>query len=142
MKYDLLSPDITVETHFPGDLPAVQGDAAQLEQVYLNLIGNALHALEGKEDGCIKISASSEAGQVVLRFEDNGCGIPPENLGKVFDPFFTTKPVGQGTGLGLSVSHGIIQQHEGTLRVESQVGAGTTFIVSIPAHAKEPDKRG
>jgi len=140
LKYDLVHSNVEVQKHFPADLPAVRGDAAQLEQVYLNLISNARQALEGKKDGLIKISASLEAGQVILRFEDNGHGISPENLGRVFDPFFTTKPVGQGTGLGLSISYGIIQQHNGTLRVESQAGAGTTFIISLPVTAKEPDK--
>lgn len=136
LKYDLVRSNIKVETHFPGDLPAVQGDAAQLEQVYLNLIGNARQALEGKENGLIKISASHEAGQVVLRFEDNGPGILPENLDKVFDPFFTTKPVGQGTGLGLSISYGIIQQHQGTIRAESRKeGEGAVFIVTLPVKA-------
>ncbi|HAH31447.1 MAG TPA: hypothetical protein DCL44_03930 [Elusimicrobia bacterium] len=137
MKYDLLRSDITVEKHFPEDLPCVQGNAAQLEQVYLNLISNARQAMEGKKDGLLKISASNEDGRIVLRFEDNGCGIPPENLNKVFDPFFTTKAVGQGTGLGLSISYGIIQEHQGTLRVESQAGKGATFIISLPVFSKE-----
>ena len=137
MKYNLVRSNIEVQKHFPDNLPAALGDPAQLEQVYLNLIANARQAMEGKKDSVIKISASSEAGHVVLRFEDNGCGIPPENLGKVFDPFFTTKPVGQGTGLGLSISYGIIQQHKGTLRVESQVGKGTAFIITLPI-ARDP----
>ncbi|HBB68037.1 MAG: hypothetical protein A2X28_01345 [Elusimicrobia bacterium GWA2_56_46] len=138
MKYDLVRSKIEVIKQFPDDLPPVQGDPAQLEQVYLNLIANARHAMEGKKDGVLKISAAKEGSQVVLRFEDNGCGIPPENLRKVFDPFFTTKPVGQGTGLGLSISYGIVQQHHGTLRVESQVGVGTTFIISLPFQPAKP----
>ncbi|HAF95329.1 MAG TPA: hypothetical protein DER10_00205 [Elusimicrobia bacterium] len=141
MKYDLIRSNITVEKNFPEDLPAVQGDTVQLEQVCLNLIGNARQAMEGKKDGIIKIDVSQDAGRIIVRFEDNGCGIPPENLGKVFDPFFTTKPVGQGTGLGLAISYGIIQQHKGTIRVESQAEVGTTFIVSLPVAAKAPDKR-
>ncbi len=131
-KYDLVRSNIEIKKLIPEDLPAVRGDLAQLEQVCLNLISNARQAMEGKKDGFLKISASSEAGRVVIRFEDNGCGIPPENLGKVFDPFFTTKPVGHGTGLGLSVAYGIIQQQRGTLKVESRAGAGTTFIITLP----------
>lgn len=140
MKYDLIRSNIEVQKHLPGDLPAVQGDPAQLEQVFLNLIANARQAMEGKKDGLLKILASTEAGKVVLRFEDNGCGISEEDLGKVFDPFFTTKPVGQGTGLGLSISYGIIQQHHGTLRVESRAGAGAAFIITLPLPPEKPDE--
>jgi signal transduction histidine kinase/CheY-like chemotaxis protein len=140
MKYDLVRSNIKIEKHFPDDLPAVQADPAQLEQVYLNLINNARQAMEGKKDGELKVSASREDGQVVLRFKDNGCGIAPENLAKVFDPFFTTKPVGQGTGLGLSISYGIIQQHHGTLKVESQAGTGTAFIITLPISLEKPNE--
>ncbi|MFA6433917.1 MAG: response regulator [Elusimicrobiales bacterium] len=143
MKYDLMRENIEVQKYFPEDLPVVQGDPAQLEQVYLNLLGNARQAMEGKNGGLLKISASRKDGLVVLRVEDTGCGIPPENLGKVFDPFFTTKPVGQGTGLGLSISYGIIQQHHGTIRVESQPGIGTAFIISLPVTgAAAPQESG
>ena len=138
MKYDLTRSNITVEKRFPDDLPAVQGDMGQLEQVYLNLITNARQAMEGKEGGLLKISAAREADKVVVRFEDNGCGISPENLGKVFDPFFTTKEVGKGTGLGLSISYGIIQQHHGILRVESQIGKGTVFAMTLPITREAP----
>ncbi len=133
MKHDLLRDKIEVETSFPKDLPAVQGDPLQLERVYLNLITNARQAMQRKGSGLLRISAAHEGGRVVLRFEDNGCGIPPEDLNKVFDPFFTTKPVGQGTGLGLSISYGIIRRYMGDIAVHSRVGEGTTFTVSLPA---------
>jgi len=132
-KYDLTKANIEVEKNFPADLPAIQGDFSQLEQVFLNLLTNARQALEGRKNARLRIGASEETGRVVIRFEDNGCGIPKENLARIFDPFFTTKMVGQGTGLGLSISYGIIQQHNGTIKVESKTDAGTTFIIVLPA---------
>lgn len=145
LKHDLLRDDVEVETRFPKGLPAVHGDPAQLERVCVNLISNARQAMEQKSSGLLRIGAEYENGRVVLRFEDNGCGIPPENLNKVFDPFFTTKPIGQGTGLGLSISYGIIQQHKGTITVRSRPGEGTTFTVSLPAERdlpSGPDRAG
>lgn len=130
--FELKRGGIMVEKSFPAGLPAVQGDTPQLEQVFLNLVMNARQAMEGKGSGTLRVSAAAESGKVVLRFEDTGGGIPPENLDRIFDPFFTTKPAGKGTGLGLSVSYGIVREHKGTIRAENGRGGGAVFIVELP----------
>jgi two-component system NtrC family sensor kinase len=106
-------------------------DPHQLEQVFINILLNASHAME--TGGTLKIATKlcGEHGGVVVRIADTGCGIPEENLSKIFDPFFTTKET-KGTGLGLSVSYGIINSHGGIIEVESTVGVGTTFIIHLP----------
>ncbi len=117
------------------DLPPVVGSASRLGQVFLNLIINAAHAIpEGHvEENEIRIAARPETPErILVEIRDTGCGIPPENLDKIFDPFFTTKPVGEGTGLGLSLVHSIITALGGTITVESQVNRGTTFRLSLP----------
>jgi len=113
-----------------GDLPQINCMISQLNQVFMNLIVNAGHAV-GKE-GKLKISTRQYGDQVCIRFRDNGCGIDPEHIPKLFDPFFTTKPVGTGTGLGLSVSAGIIKDHNGHIEVDSEPGQGTCFSVWLP----------
>jgi signal transduction histidine kinase/HAMP domain-containing protein len=118
------------------DVPPVQGNASRLGQVFLNLLINAAHAIpEGQaEENEIRISARQETAEFVLvEIHDTGCGIPPENLDRIFDPFFTTKPVGEGTGLGLAMVHSIITTLGGTITVQSIVGQGTTFRLSLPA---------
>jgi signal transduction histidine kinase/ActR/RegA family two-component response regulator len=137
--FDLRRALVEVTRDLPPDLPAVSGDASQLQQVFLNLIVNAGHALEGKTGGKLIISAAAAGGAVTLRFQDNGCGIPAENLTRVFDPFFTSKPAGKGTGLGLSMSFGILQQHRGSIRVESEEGKGAAFIITLPVRGEAPD---
>ena len=125
-------------TFNPGEnLPTIILDRGQFQGVILNIILNALDATE--RGGSITVStgisvSASDAGKrgVEISISDTGCGIPPENLDKLFDPFFTTKEVGQGTGLGLTVSYGIVQRHGGTIRVQSEVGRGTTFTIWIP----------
>ncbi|WP_437616850.1 ATP-binding protein [Sorangium sp. So ce834] len=122
------------------DLPKVRCKPAELSQVFLNLLINAAQAVEcrGPGNGRIAIRARDEARQIALEFEDNGAGMTDDVLGRIFDPFFTTKPVGQGTGLGLTISHKIVvDQHGGTLSVRSTPGAGSTFTITLP---KEPDR--
>lgn len=114
-------------------LPPVDCFPAQLNQVFLNLIGNAIHAVEEKPNPKVHIKTSLEQNHIVVRVQDNGKGIPKHVQTKIFDPFFTTKPVGKGTGLGLSISFDIVQKHHGTLTFETEEGKGTTFIVKIPA---------
>lgn len=113
-----------------GDIPAVYCLPSQLNQVFMNLLVNASHAIEKRGD--ITIRTGTEAGRVWIEISDTGKGIPPEHLSKIFDPFFTTKPVGQGTGLGLSLSYSIMQRHQGSLTVSSEVGKGTTFRIELP----------
>ncbi len=113
-----------------GDIPKIQGYSGKLNQVFMNLLSNAFHAVQGKGD--VWIRTRSNDGAVEVEIEDNGMGIPKENLKRIFEPFFTTKPVGQGTGLGLSISYGIIEQHQGKIHVTSVPQKGSTFTVRLP----------
>lgn len=112
------------------DLPCVVADPTELEQVVINLFNNAVDAMPG--GGRLSVATSVEHGWVCLRVEDTGTGIPDGDLHRVFDPFFTTKQVGEGTGLGLSVSYGIIQKMGGRIEVQSNQGQGTIFTVMLP----------
>jgi len=116
------------------------GNEQELSQVMINLLINASHACDKK--GSVIVSTSQNPdGTNLIKVEDNGKGIHKNNLSKIFDPFFTTKPVGQGTGLGLSVGYGIIKRHQGDVKVESRVGKGTTFTIHLPALAVEHENR-
>jgi signal transduction histidine kinase len=117
-----------------GDVPQVNCYAAQLNQVWMNLLVNAAHAI-GSAEGQVRIITRCIGGTVVVSVSDTGAGIPSSQLSKIFDPFFTTKPVGEGTGLGLSISHGIVERHGGKIEVESAPGQGTTFTISLPVDA-------
>ncbi|MBV4491430.1 DAHL domain-containing protein [Pseudomonas oryzicola] len=112
-------------------LPQVECLPSQINQVVMNLLVNATQAM-GNERGRITLRTGANDAWVWIEVADNGCGIPAENLQKIFDPFYTTKPVGQGTGLGLSLSYGIIRRHGGEIHVASEVGVGTTFRVELP----------
>lgn len=112
------------------ELPEVKCLPSQLNQVFMNLLVNAGQAI--KTQGTITIKTGIRDDKVWVSVSDTGEGIPTENLNRIFDPFFTTKPVGKGTGLGLSVSYSIIQKHNGTIEVDSEIGKGTTFTVLIP----------
>jgi two-component system NtrC family sensor kinase len=116
------------------ELKPVLSDPSQLQQVFLNLITNAIDAHDGKPYGTIRITsrADEENKKILLIFADSGSGIPKENLDKIFDPFFTTKPVGRGTGLGLSICYGIMQRLGGRILVQSEPGSGTEFTLEIP----------
>lgn len=108
-------------------------DPRRIQQVLLNLIINSVHAMPDGGKICICACQDEETSQFVFAVEDTGQGIPRENIAKIFDPFFTTKEVGKGSGLGLSIIHGIIVQHEGTIEVDSVEGKGTVFTVRLPA---------
>ena len=124
---------VRLEKELAENLPRVLGNANQLQQVLLNIILNAEQAMGGKP-GTIRIeTAGREDGQVEIRVRDTGSGIPKEIQARLFEPFFTTKPVGEGTGLGLSVTYGIIKDHKGEILVESEPGQGATFIIRLPA---------
>ena len=113
-----------------GDLPEVECLPSQLNQVFMNLLVNAAHAID--ERGTITLRSGARDNEVWVEVADTGKGIPPENLTRIFDPFFTTKPVGKGTGLGLSLSYSIVQKHHGRIEVESEVGRGTLFRIVLP----------
>ena len=119
-----------------GKLPQVECLASQLNQVFMNLLVNAAHAM-GEQRGTITIRTGTAGDSVWLEFADTGSGIPESIRQKVFDPFFTTKPVGKGTGLGLSLSYGVIQKHNGRIEVASEVGKGSTFRITLPVHHVE-----
>ena len=122
--------NLQVEVKVSEDMPAIESDRGQLQQVFLNLINNAFAAVQ--DGGTIEISLErGGADTVTITVADNGEGIPKENLGKVFEPFFTTKK-GYGTGLGLSVTYGIVQKLGGQVSVESEVGEWTRFTVTLP----------
>jgi PAS domain S-box-containing protein len=122
-------------------VPAVDGNAGRLEQVFLNLLLNATQAFaedSTEDDNLIRVSLRAEGEHVVAEVADNGPGIPSELLGRIFDPFFTTKPVGVGTGLGLPICRGIVQTHGGEITVDSKPGAGAMFTLSFPASKLSP----
>jgi two-component system NtrC family sensor kinase len=112
----------------------VTADSSQLQQVFLNMLVNAADAMEGRGMITVATRKVSEDGKpfVEVEFTDTGPGISRENMGKIFEPFFSTKPVGKGTGLGLAVSHGIIQEHKGKIVVDSELGHGASFFVRLP----------
>jgi two-component system NtrC family sensor kinase len=131
----LVTKKVDLKTNIEEALPQVRGDGQQLEQVFLNIINNAVAAMDG--GGILTISAHRSYDMVSIDFRDTGCGISLENMDKIFEPFFTTKKVGEGTGLGLSVSYGIVKKFGGDIRVKSQTGeegkeSGTTFSVLLP----------
>jgi len=126
-----------------GTLPEIECLGTQLNQVFLNLLINAAHAIPDSTPGKITVRTAFDNDEVSVEISDTGCGIPAENLARIFDPFFTTKPIGQGTGLGLSLSYGIVQRHNGRIEVRTEVrrevGRGTTFKIVLPVrHTKAP----
>lgn len=117
-------------------LPPVVGNRGRLQQVLMNLLINAADAMP--EGGVLTLRVAAASGRVRILVEDTGVGIAPEHLEKIYDPFFTTKPRGQGTGLGLSVSYGIVKEHSGTLTAESAPGDGSRFVISLPIAGSRP----
>jgi two-component system NtrC family sensor kinase len=137
---------VEISTDLDADLPQIWGDADLIKQVLLNVLVNAEQSIEGP--GKVIVESRRSVGEaaplapgvealsmVEISIKDTGCGIPEANLQRIFDPFFTSKEVGKGTGLGLSVSYGIIKSHGGGIKVESVVGAGTTFRIYLPISA-------
>jgi len=113
-----------------GDLPIIRANPQQLNQVFVNILVNAAQAIEDR--GEIRIRTSLLEDRVEIRISDTGCGIPENELEKIFDPFFTTKEVGKGTGMGMNIVYNILQNHHGSINVQSAVGKGTTFIIQLP----------
>jgi signal transduction histidine kinase len=122
--------NVEVEIDLPDEAVMLTYDPTQIEQVMINLITNGVQAMP--DGGSMHIALKQVEGEVAIRVTDSGCGIPEDERSRIFDPFFTTKPEGEGTGLGLSVSYGIIARHGGRIEVESEVGAGSTFTVYLP----------
>ena len=128
----LASNQIRIKMEMAEPCPMVLADADQMSQVLLNLVMNALHAMP--EGGTLRVGLELERPMVKLTIVDTGHGIPPEAIGNIYDPFFTTKEFGKGTGLGLTVVKGIIEEHQGTIVVESEEGKGTRFTVLLPMY--------
>ena len=131
LKYTM---DINLEL---SDCDNILGQPSELNQVFINLFINASHASDAK--GILTIKTIQEKSNIIIYVKDNGKGIKAENISKIFDPFFTTKAIGEGTGLGLPVSYGIIEKHLGKIEVESEVNVGTTFIITLPEAPKNKD---
>jgi PAS domain S-box-containing protein len=133
-SYEMATNNIQVTRDFAADLPSIQADPAQLQQVFLNLVLNAekeMTAAHGK--GNLTIKTEKKPSGIWISFKDDGPGISSENLPRIFNPFFTTRNIGEGTGLGLSICHGIVARHGGKITVQSKPGSGATFIVELPA---------
>ena len=128
--------NIKVKKNFQEDLPFILGDNSQLQQVFMNVILNAVQAMEEVGDLTLTTFRDKKDDLVVIEITDTGCGIPEDLIDRIFDPFFTTKEVGEGTGLGLAIAYGIITRHNGRMSVKSKVGEGTTFTIKIPVAEK------
>jgi len=133
------SSGIEVHMHLDQSNPKIRGDEQKLQQVLLNLLVNAESAMRNSEVRHLSVTTRHRQGMVYIVVSDTGHGMAPSVSERVFEPFFTTKPPGEGTGLGLSVSYGIIQAHEGNISVESTPDVGTTFTILLPLHT-EPRK--
>ena len=125
--------NITIQQELDPGLPSISSDSSQLQQVFLNLLNNAIDALD--KDGTISLRTfhQPDTRQIVIKISDTGPGMSQDTIEKIFDPFFTTKEVGKGTGLGLSISYSIIEKLGGTIYVDSKIGQGTTFTIKLPA---------
>jgi two-component system NtrC family sensor kinase len=131
LSHQKRSPFVEFAVEIADDLLPVSGDPGQLQQAIIALATNALDAMD--DNGVLTIASRNDDDKVVVEVNDTGVGIPPENLPKIFEPFFTTKEIGRGTGLGLAVCYGILTEHGGTLDVQSTVGSGTTFTITLSA---------
>jgi two-component system NtrC family sensor kinase len=123
---------VVINTNLEENLPFIQASQTEIQQVFLNLINNAVDAMDSKGGGTIDITSRLDEDNIIINFSDNGPGIHRNNLDRIFDPFFTTKPVGKGTGLGLSICYGIIKKMGGEIDVKSVINEGTTFSIRIP----------
>ncbi|NIA52228.1 ATPase [Massilia sp. TW-1] len=121
-----------------GAIPEVECLPSQINQVIMNIVVNGAQAIEGRR-GRITVRTGASGGNVWIEIADNGCGIPQAIQSRIFDPFFTTKPIGTGTGLGLSLSYGIIQKHRGRIDMQSEEGVGTTFRIELPIRQPDAD---
>jgi signal transduction histidine kinase/ActR/RegA family two-component response regulator len=135
LNHELTAGNVEVKLNLAPCLPEVSMDPHQMQQVFVNIITNAIQATETLEQRLLCITTILKADHVYIRFQDNGTGIRPEDLPNVFNPFFTTKPVGAGTGLGLSLAYGIVHEHGGMIRAESAPGGGACFTIELPAAA-------
>jgi two-component system NtrC family sensor kinase len=135
LRHQKRSRNVEITVHAPDDVAPVSGDAGQLQQAVIILAENAIDAMP--QGGTLLLRAQNDGVSVRVEVCDTGVGIPQENLARIFDPFFTTKDVGQGTGLGLAVCYGIVTEHGGRVVVDSVVGRGTIFALTLPSMSEE-----
>jgi signal transduction histidine kinase len=132
---NVIPPGVSVVKHY-GDLPMIECYSGRLNQVFMNILSNAIHAIGARRDTAeeqkITITTEFLGPEVRITIADTGVGIPPEIRSKIFDPFFTTKGVGEGTGLGLSMVFSIVEKHHGKITVNSEVNKGTEFVITLP----------
>ena len=141
VRHQLELQRVKIREELADDLPMVRGHADQLQQVLMNLMINAQDAMEGRPGTVTITTGRPDADRIEVRVMDTGPGIPKEIQGKLFEPFFTTKPRGKGTGLGLAVTYGIVKDHGGEIRVESEPGHGATFIITLPVAESDETPR-
>ena len=122
----------TIHKEYMENIPRIEAFGGQLNQVFMNILDNASGAIKETGDIWIRINSDKSKKNLIIEIEDNGVGMDEETQRKVFNPFFTTKPVGQGTGLGMSISYKIIKNHQGDIKVESKKGQGSKFIIRLP----------
>ena len=128
--------NIRIVQQIDADLPEIISNAGQLQQVFLNLLNNAIYALKNRPQAEIRLQVAQSGNEIVITVADNGCGFQPDEMEKAFMPFFTTKPVGQGTGLGLSTVYGIIKGLGGDITLTSEPNAGSVFLIRLPLPGK------
>jgi signal transduction histidine kinase len=132
--------NIEIKKDMSEDMMLICADKIQLSQVVVNLVINAIHAMDRKGSLTLRTYRDKSARKAFLEVSDTGCGIPTENLSKIFDPFFTTKQPGKGTGLGLSTAYGIVHENGGNITVKQTGPGGTTFLVELPLyHSSDND---
>jgi signal transduction histidine kinase len=138
-KKEALYRDITIHVDIPETIPLIETDRGKLQQIIVNLVNNAFQAID---NGCFLDIRAEMNGQSAVRLliRDNGCGISEAHLNKVFEPFYTTKKEGQGSGLGLSITYGLVKKLHGTISVESKEGEGTVFVVTLPVSMHKDTK--
>jgi len=138
LSHDLGMKGVKVVKHINADLPEVQCDFKQIQQAFLNVVGNASEAMAGGGVLTMAAKCSTEGRNMEVKISDTGCGIQKKHLKSIFEPFFTTKEEGKGVGLGLSVVYGIVTRHRGTIEVASEPEEGTTFTIRLPLAGGDP----
>jgi signal transduction histidine kinase len=142
VRHQLEQAGIELQLRLEEDLPPVPCDPAQMEQVFLALIMNAIDAMPRGGNLWIETRLSNDETEITIQVRDDGAGIAPDILPQIFEPFLTTKESGRGVGLGLAISRGIVERHNGRIEVASELGRGTTFTVTLPAQANDAKLAG
>ncbi|HDL20815.1 MAG TPA: GHKL domain-containing protein, partial [Nitrospirae bacterium] len=126
--------NIHLEQDIPDETFFVKGNHSKLEQIFVSIFTNAIQAMKNNGKLTVRLRPDTENKNIIITISDTGPGIPEEDIKNIFEPFFTTKPVGEGTGLGLSVCHSLVQEHRGEIEVKSRLNEGTTFVIKFPQY--------